>query len=114
MRLPYAIKPERRRWKRHWFHGSIQVSSGSRQIDGLGIQLSRGGMYLFAIANLPLGSEIKIAFSEPGSGQWLEMRGAIRYRAVYLYGVKFLPEEYKAQLEAGMSARPNHTTAPSG
>jgi hypothetical protein len=92
LRLPLLAKPDRRRWKRYWFNGSIQVSTGSRRIDGLGIQVSRGGMYLFAITDLPIGTEIKLAFTEPRSQQRIEVFGTVRHRAVYLYGVEFLPQ----------------------
>ena len=93
IRVPLLTKPDRRRWKRYWFNGSIQVTSGSRRIDALGIQVSRGGIYLFAIADLPIGTEIKVAFTEPRSQQRIEVIGTVRHRAVYLYGVEFLPEK---------------------
>lgn len=92
LRLPLLAKPDRRRWKRYWFNGSIQVANGSRRIDGLGIQVSRGGMYLFAIADLPIGAEIMVAFTEPASQRHVEVPGTVRHRAVYLYGVEFLSE----------------------
>lgn|SRR5690348_6286707 len=97
IRLPSPTKPDRRRWKRYWFNGSIQVTSGGRRIDGLGIQVSRGGMYLFAIADLPMGAEVKLAFTEPPSQQWVEVLGTVRHRAVYLYGVEFLREQSEAR-----------------
>jgi hypothetical protein len=96
IRLPLLAKPERRRWRRYWFNGSVQVWNGSRRIDGLGIQVSRGGMYLFAIADLPIGIEIKVTFTEPRSQRRIEAPGTVRHRAVYLYGVEFLPEENRA------------------
>lgn len=94
--LGLLAKHDRRRWKRYWFNGSIQVTSGSRRIDGLGIQVSRGGMYLFAIADLPMGGEVKLAFSEPRSQRRIEVFGTVRHRAVYLYGVEFVPEQNQA------------------
>jgi PilZ domain len=111
MRLPLPMKRDRRRWKRHWFNGSVQVWSGARRIDGLGIQVSRGGMYLFAIAHLPVGSEIKVVFVAPGSGQRIEVYGAVRHRAVYLYGVEFQAEEQDAMSGARPGAMLNESNA---
>jgi hypothetical protein len=105
IRLPLLAKPDRRRWKRYWFNGSVQVSSGSRRIDGLGIQVSRGGMYLFAIADLPIGTEIKLVFAEPRSRRSVEVFGTVRHRAVYLYGVEFLPQREEAG--ANLDGMPN-------
>jgi hypothetical protein len=113
IRLPLLAKPERRRWKRYWFNGSIQVSSGSRRIDGLGIQVSRGGMYLFAITDLPIGTEIKVAFTEPRSQQRIEVFGTVRHRAVYLYGVEFLPQQDQAGAATGFDERPNQESTSS-
>lgn len=107
IRLPLLAKPDRRRWRRYWFNGSIQVTSGSRRIDGLGIQVSRGGMYLFAIADLSIGNEIKVAFTEPSSQQRVEVPGIVRHRAVYLYGVEFLPQQDETDADSGFDRTSN-------
>ncbi len=44
-------------------------------MDGIGIKVSRGGMYLFAIADLPVGSEIRISFAAPNSGERIATPG---------------------------------------
>lgn len=111
IRLPLSAKPERRRWKRYWFNGSIQVLSGSRRIDGLGIQVSRGGMYLFAIADLPIGTEIKLVFIEPGSQQSVEVFGTVRHRAVYLYGIEFVPQRDEDSAGTDIDSMPNREAA---
>jgi hypothetical protein len=80
----------RRRWERHWLNASIRIFTSIGPIDGLGLQVSPGGMYLFAMADLPVGTHIKIEFPAPHSGELIQMDGAIRHRAVYLYGVEFL------------------------
>lgn len=112
-RLPLPAKRERRRWKRYWFNGSIQVTSGSRRIDGLGIQVSRGGMYLFAIADLPIGSEVKLAFNDPRAQQRLEVSGTVRHRAVYLYGVEFLPRPVQEGVDTDFTGITNQEAASS-
>ncbi len=107
IRLPLLAKPDRRRWKRYWFNGSIQLSTGSRRIDGLGIQVSRGGMYLFAIADLAVGNEIKVSFAEPSSQRRIEVPGIVRNRAVYLYGVEFLSQQDQSDHGTDLDAMPN-------
>lgn len=104
MRIPLLLKRERRRWKRHWFSTSVQVVSEAHRIDGFAIQVSRGGMYMFAIADLAVGSEIKVAFTQPGSGERIELSGAVRHRAVYLYGVEFLVEEHDEDADGSLGA----------
>ncbi|HEX6504739.1 MAG TPA: PilZ domain-containing protein [Terriglobales bacterium] len=111
MRIPLLLKRERRRWKRHWFSTSVHIVSGAHRIDGFAIQVSRGGMYMFAIADLAVGSEIKVAFTQPGSGERIELCGAVRHRAVYLYGVEFLPEEHDGAPDETLGAMLNQGSA---
>ncbi len=82
-------QPERRRWKRQWFNGSVRLSCGSARIDALGITLSPGGMYFFAIADLAVGTTITLEFHSPHSRERMNVNGTIRHRTVYLYGVEF-------------------------
>lgn len=112
MRLRLPLGRDRRRWKRHWFNGTIQLSNGSHRIDGLGIQVSPGGMYLFAIADLQVGSDIKITFTAPGSQKRIELSATVRHRAVYLYGVEFLAEERNAIPIVRASATLKQSSAP--
>jgi hypothetical protein len=53
-------KQDRRRRQRQLLNTSVQVFTGSAQMDSLGINLSDVGMCLFTIANLPLGSQILV------------------------------------------------------
>jgi hypothetical protein len=87
--LGRSRQPERRRWKRQWFSGSVRLSCGSGRIDGLGITVSAGGMYFFAIADLAVGTPITIDFQPPHSREVVSVAGVVRHRAVYLYGVEF-------------------------
>lgn len=111
MRIPLLLRSERRRWKRHWFNTSVQIVSDTHRIDGFAIQVSPGGMYMFAIADLAVGSEIKVAFTQPGSGERIELCGAVRHRAVYLYGVEFLPEERDGASDDRLGAMLNQRSA---
>ena len=49
-------------------------------------------MGFFAVANLPVGSQIEVEFRSPESGHRTRVPGAVRHRALYLYGIEFLPE----------------------
>ncbi len=111
MRLPLLMKRDRRRWKRHWFNRSIEVANGEHRIDGIGIKVSRGGMYLFAIADLPVGSEVQISFAAPDSDTRVEVSGTVRHRAVYLYGVEFAVDGHNALAGATLGAMAKHSVS---
>jgi hypothetical protein len=89
--------PNRRRWQRHPFDAQLRVVVGHSKdktvVDARGIRLSEGGICLFAAANLPIGSQVKVEFRNPTTDESVKVRGKIRNRTVYLYGVEFLPDE---------------------
>jgi len=95
--LNRASSEDRRRWKRYLLNASIRLVTDTAVIDGRGIRVSEGGISLFAAANLAVGTQIKLEFMTPPSKKLLSVRGAVRYRAVYLYGVEFLAEDFKDQ-----------------
>ncbi len=80
---------ERRRWKRDWLNASIRVLTPAAEIHAYGITVSEGGMYLFALTNLPVGSQVKIEFTSPRSKRLVQIPGTVRNRTVYLYGLEF-------------------------
>src|ERR1700687_2732409 len=93
----------RRRWQRYPFDASLRglvddasgYPSDDRSepvVNGRGIQFSEGGTCLFAAANLPVGSQVKVEFRTPHTGESVRVRGKVRNRSVYLYGVEFLSE----------------------
>jgi hypothetical protein len=82
-------QPERRRWKRHWFNGSIRLLTESVHVDALGIKISHGGLYLFAITDLAVGAPVAVEFRPPDSREVVRLSGTVRHRAVYLYGIEF-------------------------
>ena len=92
MILKSIFKPDRRRRKRRFLNSSVQVFTGSAPVDALGINLSDVGMCVFTIANLPLGSQVEVEFLPPRSKEQVRVSGTIRHRALYLYGIEFLPE----------------------
>ncbi|MGH9501408.1 MAG: PilZ domain-containing protein [Terriglobales bacterium] len=88
-------KSDRRRRKRQLLNTSVQVFTESAQVDALGINLSDVGMCLFAIANLPVGSQIQLEFLPPRSRELTRVSGIVRHRALYLYGIEFLTDSDK-------------------
>jgi len=103
MILKSIFKPERRRRKRRFLRASVQVFAGSAPVDALGINLSDVGMCVFTLANLPLGSQVEVEFLPPLSKEQLRVCGTVRHRALYLYGIEFLPNS---------SSNPTNCTSP--
>jgi len=91
MLLKRNFRPVRRS-SRQWVNTSVQVFAGPAHFDGLGVNLSDGGMCLFTIANLPVGTQLEVEFRPPQSDQPVRVSGKVRHRALYLYGVEFLGE----------------------
>ena len=89
-----------RRSRRQWINGAVQIFSGAQQFSAFGINLSEGGMGFFAAANLRVGSQIAIEFVPPGEETPARRLAKIRHRALYLYGVEFLPPVSQSALQA--------------
>jgi hypothetical protein len=89
--------PNRRRWERHPFDAHLRVvvdhSAEKTVFDAQGVRLSEGGICLFAAADLPVGSHVKVEFKNPRTDESVRVRGKIRNRSVYLYGVEFLADK---------------------
>jgi hypothetical protein len=81
-----------RRSSRQWINTSVEVLTAATHVKGLGVNLSDGGMCIFAIANLPVGSQIEVEFLPPRRDERVRVLGTIRHRALYLYGIEFLSE----------------------
>ena len=97
MILKGTSKPDRRRRERQLLNTSVQVFTGSSCVDALGINLSDVGMCLFAIVNLSLGSQVQIEFRPPRRTERVRVCGIVRHRALYLYGIEFLPDSDQRQ-----------------
>ena len=74
----------------------VVICNRRSRIDGHSINLSEGGIYVFAAANFSVGTQIEIEFRPPGSNELLRIRGTIRRRALYLYGIEFLSDHVAA------------------
>jgi len=108
MFLKRNFQPERRS-HRQWINTSVQVFAGPGHMEALGVNLSDGGMCLFAIANLHVGSRIDIEYRPPHASDKVRVTGVVRHRALYLYGVEFLSDETRSRMQAaenGMMTAP--------
>src|SRR5262249_47803244 len=92
MIFKFSFKPDRRRRKRQLLNTSVQLFTESAHVDAFGINLSDVGMCLFAMASLPVGSEVQVEFLPSQSMKPVRVSGIVRHRALYLYGIEFLAD----------------------
>ncbi len=85
-----SFKPDRRRRKRQLLNAAAQVFADSVQADARAINLSNGGMRLFAVAKLSVGAQIQVEFLPFRDAEPVRTPGIVCYRALYLYGIEFL------------------------
>lgn len=76
-------------------HSAADYPHEATVVDARGVHLSEGGLCLFAAANLPVGSRIKVEFKTPHTDEPVLVHGKVRNRSVYLYGVEFLTEKFE-------------------
>src|SRR5690348_10680815 len=86
----FRSQPVTRRSPRQWWNSSVQVFARAAHLKAVGVNISSGGMCLFAVANLPVGSQIEVEFQPPGHAHTVRHLAIVRHRALYLYGVEFL------------------------
>ena len=89
MQLVGWNRVERRRWKRYAFNSPVRVVTDSAVVEARCIRMSAGGIYLFAVADLPSEAEIKIEFASNAHENLCSRNGIVRHRAIYLYGIEF-------------------------
>lgn len=68
----------------------VDTSSKTSVFVGRGNELSEGGMALTAGVELKPGDETAIEFTPPYSGLPIRIRGVVRNRVGYRYGIEFL------------------------
>ncbi|MGH9502935.1 MAG: PilZ domain-containing protein [Terriglobales bacterium] len=113
----------RRRWQRYPFDASVRIvvdrppvdrSADKTVVDARGVHFSEGGLCLFAAADLPVGSQVKVEFKNPATDEPVRVRAKVRNRSVYLYGVEFLSDksEDRKQLSR-LSAKLRGSSLPS-
>jgi hypothetical protein len=94
-------KPEReRRWKRHKLDLPVRLllvrPEKTSVVPGRGTDVNDGGMAIFAGAEIRVDREVFIEFTQPFANELLRVRGVVRNRNGYIYGVEFAsdkPEE---------------------
>ena len=69
---------DKRRWHRYPLGAPIRVVTQSTTIDARGITLSEGGMCLFALENIGVGTKIQVEFTDPRNSQLVRADAAIR------------------------------------
>jgi hypothetical protein len=82
--------PITRRSRRQWLNSKVELFTGCEHMQALGVNVSEGGLCLFAVADLPVGSELEVAFRPPWSREPVRVCGRVRHRALYLYGIEFV------------------------
>ncbi|HTJ86383.1 MAG TPA: PilZ domain-containing protein [Terriglobales bacterium] len=95
--------PVTRRTQRQWINTTVRVLTPSAHMDALGVNLSEGGMCLFSVANLSVGSHIDIEFVPRRGHEPVRVSGKIRHRALYLYGIEFMSE---VRSDSGVTSPP--------
>jgi len=93
---------EARRWERYDLQIPVTVCvllNGERcSFRGEASDISRGGMGLFAARNLDLGATLQLEFLVPYNAKELSVRGVIRNRRGFSYGIEFVhPTHYQQQ-----------------
>jgi hypothetical protein len=87
---------DERRWKRRLVDMPIRIVAdeltGTGVILARGTTMSPGGACLFALANLAIGAQIDVEFTDSDCSAPTRVSGIVRNRSVYLYGVEFLIE----------------------
>lgn len=89
-----AVKEDERRWERQSVVIPVNVTlflDGQRDVlRAEASDISRGGMRLFLARELPLGTSLGLEFLIPYNTTEFLVRGVIRNRAGYSYGIEFL------------------------
>lgn len=94
--MTVAVETRRRRWRRHPLDVPIRVivhsPSKTSVFVGRGNELSEGGMAVTAGVELKNGDEAEIEFTPQYCGGPIRIRGVVRNRAGYRYGMEFVAE----------------------
>ena len=95
--------PGTRRWRRYRLDVPIRVivdtPDKTKICDGRGNELSEGEMALTAGVELSPGHDIGIEFTPPYSCVPIRVRGVVRNRTGYRYGVEFLMQTNEESAE---------------
>ena len=107
--LPQEGYETLRRWPRYEIDVPVRLivqrPTKVAIVPGRGRKLGCGGMAVFAGIEMSLNEQVAVEFTPPYSGQPIRVRGFVRNRSGYTYGMEFITEndaDYKnaGQLEA--------------
>jgi PilZ domain len=87
--MPLFSAKNRRRAQRQWIAVPVSLHAEGARSEGVTINVSGSGMYLFTAANVPVGAEIELSFLPPGTKKIVKVAGVVRRKALYLYGIEF-------------------------
>jgi hypothetical protein len=103
----------RRRWARYKLAVPLKTLvhvHGISSVEGHSSLISQGGLCLFAAAELPVGGVVDMLLTHPCSGAPVRVRGSIRNRSMYLYGVEFLVESALPRIELARLCEVSNTS----
>ncbi len=81
-----------RRWQRLPIHIPVKlvVPPVAYATHANGSELNEGGMRLFAVHEMRLGTQVAVEFTPPASDESIRLCAAVRNRRRYHYGLEFL------------------------
>ena len=101
--MTVEMETRRRRWRRHHLDVPIRVIVHSAEktslFVGRGNELSEGGLAITAGVELKTGDAAEIEFTPPYSGEPIRIRGVVRNRAGYRYGMEFVAEGEREEVQ---------------
>lgn len=107
--LPQANYEALRRWPRYAIDVPVRLitqrPTKTAVVQGRGRELNRGGMAVYAGVEVFIDEQVAVEFTPPYAGQPVRVRGFVRNRSGYTYGIEFITEndaDYKnvGQLES--------------
>lgn len=94
--LPQEGYQPLRRWERYKIDVPIRLIAQRPTkvaiVPGRGRELNRGGMAVFAGVELSDDELVAVEFTPPYAGQPIRVRGFVRNRKGYTYGIEFVTE----------------------
>ncbi len=103
--LPQQGYPINRRWPRYKIDVPVRlITQKPTKVvirQGRGRDLGGGGMAVFAGIELSIGDQVAVEFTPPYSGQPIRVRGFVRNRRGYTYGVEFITENDSDYINVG-------------
>ncbi|MBZ5627566.1 MAG: PilZ domain-containing protein [Acidobacteriia bacterium] len=94
--LPQKGYEPLRRWERYKIDVPVRLIAQRPTkvavVPGRGRELNRGGMAVFAGVELSTDELVAVEFTPPYAGQPIRVRGFVRNRNGYTYGIEFITE----------------------